>query len=196
MMNNNITSFRLNINTNNMKEMDFTSNRLEYISNGLFNNFTNLRKLILRRNLIAIIQENSFLRLTKLETLDLSENHLTVLTNVFYPLKNLQHLNLSRNNIQFIHDNYFNNWLLQHLDISHNNLKKVTPGALQQLPNLARLLLTDNPHLGITQLDTQLLVGTGRRLQQIDASRTGLCQVPEAFTHSWVAIGCSQLDYL
>ncbi|CAH0725289.1 unnamed protein product, partial [Brenthis ino] len=58
------------------------------------------------------------------------------------------------------------------------------PGALQQLPNLARLLLTDNPHLGITQLDTQLLVGTGRRLQQIDASRTGLCQVPEAFTHS------------
>ncbi|XP_032512860.2 insulin-like growth factor-binding protein complex acid labile subunit [Danaus plexippus] len=184
MMNNNITSFRLNINTNNMKEMDFTSNRLEYISNGLFNNFTNLRKLILRRNLIAIIQENSFLRLTKLETLDLSENHLTVLTNVFYPLKNLQHLNLSRNNIQFIHDNYFNNWLLQHLDISHNNLKKVTPGALQQLPNLARLLLTDNPHLGITQLDTQLLVGTGRRLQQIDASRTGLCQVPEAFTHS------------
>ncbi|CAG9559919.1 unnamed protein product [Danaus chrysippus] len=184
MMNNNITSFRLNINTNNMKEMDFTSNRLEYISNGLFNNFTNLRKLILRRNLITIIQENSFLSLTKLETLDLSENYLTVLTNVFYPLKNLQHLNLSRNNIQFIHDNYFNNWLLQHLDISHNNLKKVTPGALQQLPNLARLLLTDNPHLGITQLDTQLLVGTGRRLQQIDASRTGLCQVPEAFTHS------------
>ncbi|CAH2244188.1 jg7428 [Pararge aegeria aegeria] len=74
--------------------------------------------------------------------------------------------------------------LRQHLDISHNNLRKVSPGALQQLPNLARLLLTDNPHLGITQLDTQLLVGTGRRLQQIDASRTGLCQVPEAFTHS------------
>ncbi|CAB3239304.1 unnamed protein product [Arctia plantaginis] len=72
----------------------------------------------------------------------------------------------------------------KHLDVSHNNLKKLAPGALQLLPNLARLLLTDNPHLGITQLDTQLLVGTGRRLQQIDASRTGLYQVPEAFTHS------------
>ncbi|CAG4993190.1 unnamed protein product [Parnassius apollo] len=68
--------------------------------------------------------------------------------------------------------------------MSHNNLKKIAPGALQLLPNLARLLLTDNPHLGMTQLDTQLLVGTGRRLQQIDASRTGLYQVPEAFTHS------------
>ncbi|KPJ19517.1 Protein slit [Papilio machaon] len=88
--------------------------------------------------------------------------------------------------------------------VSHNNLRKLAPGALQLLPNLARLLLTDNPHLGITQVDTQLLVGTGRRLQQIDASRIGLYQVPEAFTHSVrflslignkiTAIRCGDLD--
>ncbi|XP_023942446.2 slit homolog 2 protein [Bicyclus anynana] len=184
MRNNSITKLRINVKFTNVREIDLSFNKLQFINNGLFNNFTNLRKLILNRNHISKIYENTFFGLTKLETLDLSENNLTVLTNVFMPLKNLQHLNLSRNNIEFIHNNYFNNWLLQHLDISHNNLRKVSPGALQQLPNLARLLLTDNPHLGITQLDTQLLVGTGRRLQQIDASRTGLCQVPEAFTHS------------
>ncbi|XP_026755730.2 protein artichoke-like [Galleria mellonella] len=182
--NNNIVKLRFNIKPQNLREIDLSSNKLQYITTGLFNNFSNLRKLILSRNEIINIFEESFNGLSKLESLDLSENNLTILANVFTPLKNLQHLNLSRNNIQFIHENYFNNWLLQHLDVSHNNLKKLAPGALQLLPNLARLLLTDNPHLGITQLDTQLLVGTGRRLQQIDASRTGLYQVPEAFTHS------------
>lgn len=204
MTNNSISKLQINVKFNNVQVIDLSSNKLQSITKELFNSFTNLRKLILRRNKINKIYENSFIGLSKLETLDLSENNLTILTNVFIPLKNLQHLNLSRNNIQFIHANYFNNWLLQHLDISYNNLRKVTPGALQQLPNLARLLLTDNPHLGITQLDTQLLVGTGRRLQQIDASRTGLCQVPEAFTHSVrflslvgnkiISIRCGDLD--
>lgn len=204
MTNNSISKLQINVKFNNVQVIDLSSNKLQSVTKELFNNFTNLRKLILRRNKINKIYENSFFGLSKLETLDLSENSLTILTNVFIPLKNLQHLNLSRNNIQFIYANYFNNWLLQHLDISHNNLRKVTPGALQQLPNLARLLLTDNPHLGITQLDTQLLVGTGRRLQQIDASRTGLCQVPEAFTHSVrflslvgnkiISIRCGDLD--
>ncbi|XP_072939883.1 uncharacterized protein 2mit [Epargyreus clarus] len=202
--NNSISELRLIIKTVHLREIDLTNNKLQYIKKGIFNNNTNLRKLILSRNNIQNIFEDSFIGLSKLETLDLSENNLTVLTNVFTPLKNLQHLNLSRNNIEFIHENYFNNWLLQHLDVSHNNLRKLAPGALQLLPNLARLLLTDNPHLGITQLDTQLLVGTGRRLQQIDASRTGLYQVPEAFTHSVrflslvgnkiTAIRCGDLD--
>lgn len=204
MTNNSISKLQINVKFNNVQVIDLSSNKLQSVTKELFSSFTNLRKLILRRNKINKIYENSFFGLSKLETLDLSENNLTILTNVFTPLKNLQHLNLSRNNIQFIHANYFNNWLLQHLDISYNNLRKVTPGALQQLPNLARLLLTDNPHLGITQLDTQLLVGTGRRLQQIDASRTGLCQVPEAFTHSVrflslvgnkiISIRCGDLD--
>lgn len=182
--NNSFIQIRINIKRQNLREIDLSSNKLQYVTKGVFNNFLNLRKLILSKNKIVDIFEESFNGLSKLETLDLSENNLNILTNVFTPLKNLQHLNLSRNNLEFIHENYFNNWLLQHLDVSHNNLRKLAPGALQLLPNLARLLLTDNPHLGITQLDSQLLVGTGRRLQQIDASRTGLHQVPEAFTHS------------
>ncbi|CAG4919501.1 unnamed protein product [Colias eurytheme] len=184
MTNNSIVKLKINVKPNNLREMNLSMNKLVYINKDLFNNYTNLRVLILSKNSISKISSESFSGLTKLETLDLSENNLTKLENIFGPLKNLQHLNLSRNNIEFILENYFNNWLLQHLDVSHNNLRKLAPGALQLLPNLARLLLTDNPHLGITQLDTQLLVGTGRRLQQIDASRTGLYQVPEAFTHS------------
>ncbi|CAH0407445.1 unnamed protein product [Chilo suppressalis] len=202
--NNNIIKTKIIVMSQKLQEIDLSLNQLQFIKEGLFNKFTNLRKLILSKNRILNIFEGSFSGLSKLESLDLSENNLTLLANVFTPLKNLQHLNLSRNNIEFIHENYFNNWLLQHLDVSHNNLRKLAPGALQLLPNLARLLLTDNPHLGITQLDTQLLVGTGRRLQQIDASRTGLYQVPEAFTHSVrflslvgnriTAVRCGDLD--
>lgn len=184
MQNNSIRKINLNVKTKNLRIINLSSNHIQFISKGMFNDYSNLVKLLLNRNEIKTIYESSFDGLYKLETLDLSENRLISLPNVFTVLKNLQHLNLSRNSIEFIHENYFNNWLLQHLDVSHNNLKKVAPGALQSLPNLARLLLTDNPHLGVTQLDAQLLVGTGRRLQQIDASRTGLYQVPEAFTHS------------
>lgn len=183
-VNTSFTEINIDVKPLNLREIDLSSNRLRYINKGLFNKFSNLRKLILSKNEIIGIFEESFNGLSKLESLDLSENNLTSLANVFTPLKNLQHLNLSRNKIELIHENYFNNWLLQHLDVSHNNLRQLAPGALQLLPNLARLLLTDNPRLGRTQLDAQLLVGTGRRLQQIDASRTGLFQVPEAFTHS------------
>ncbi|XP_068631378.1 leucine-rich repeat-containing protein 15 [Battus philenor] len=204
MRNNNIIKFQINVRQKTLRDIDLSFNNISLITRGLFNKYFVLRKLILSNNCISNIFQDSFIGLTKLEYLDLSYNNLTVLTNVFTPLKNLQHLNLSRNNIEFIHENYFNNWLLQHLDVSHNNLKILAPGALQLLPNLARLLLTDNPHLGITQMDAQLLVGTGRRLQQIDASRIGLYQVPEAFTHSVrflslignriTAIRCGDLD--
>ncbi|GBP77875.1 Leucine-rich repeat-containing protein 15 [Eumeta japonica] len=182
--NNSLRKININVRQRILRTIDLSRNKLQYVTKGLFNSYVNLIRLKLNNNEIVSVLEGSFDGLTKLESLDLSENKLTILSNVFSPLKNLQHLNLGRNNIECIHENYFNNWLLQHLDVSHNNLKKVAPGALQLLPNLARLLLTDNPHLGLTQLDTQLLVGTGRRLQQVDASRTGLYQVPEAFTHS------------
>ncbi|CAK1598837.1 unnamed protein product [Parnassius mnemosyne] len=202
--NNNIIRLQINIMPYNLREIDLSLNKIRFVTKGDLNKYLNLRRLILSNNCISSIFQNSFTGLTKLEYLDLSHNNLSTLTNVFTPLKNLQLLNLSRNNIEFIHENCFNNWLLQHLDVSHNNLKKIAPGALQLLPNLARLLLTDNPHLGMTQLDTQLLVGIGRRLQQIDASRTGLYQVPEAFTHSVrflslignniTAVRCGDLD--
>lgn len=202
--NNSIIKFQIMLKHKTLRDLDLSLNKIALITRGAFNKYSNLRKLILTDNCISNILKDSFIGLTKLEYLDLSYNNLTTLTNVFTPLKSLQHLNLSRNNLEFIHENYFNNWLLQHLDVSHNNLKKLAPGALQLLPNLARLLLTDNPHLGITQVDTQLLVGTGRRLQQIDASRIGLYQVPEAFTHSVrflslignkiTAIRCGDLD--
>ncbi|VVD02300.1 unnamed protein product [Leptidea sinapis] len=182
--NNSIVNCRIKIKPVSVRGINLSRNKLQSINRDIFGDYINLRVLILSKNNISRISVNSFVGLTKLETLDLSQNNLTTLTDVFTPLKSLQHLNLSRNNIEFILENYFDNWLLQHLDVSNNNLRKLAPGALQLLPNLARLLLTDNPHLGITQLDTQLLVGTGRRLQQIDASRTGLYQVPEAFTHS------------
>ncbi|XP_041971310.1 leucine-rich repeat-containing protein 40 [Aricia agestis] len=202
--NNSISKVIMNVQFLKVRQIDLSYNRLRSLNKAQFGDFVNLRQLILRKNEIHSIAEDSFVGLTKLETLDLSDNRLTILTNVFLPLSNLQHLNISRNELQNLSDNYFNNWVLQHLDISHNELRTVAPAALQHLPNLARLLIADNPHLGIARLDTQLLVGTGRRLQQIDASRTGLSKVPEAFTHSVrflslvgnniTAIRCGDLD--
>jgi Leucine-rich repeat (LRR) protein len=46
------------------------------------------------------------------------------------------------------------------------------------------LILADNPVLGRLQQQFMVLVGTGRRLQTVDVSRSGLTQVPAALTRS------------
>ncbi|KAG7308199.1 hypothetical protein JYU34_006867 [Plutella xylostella] len=179
---NSIVKLKLILKPQTLRVLDISRNKLQFVTKDLFNNFTNLRQLVLSKNEIVNISDGSFDGLTSLESLDLSENNVSSLASILTPLKNLQHLNLSRNSIGFLHSSYFDNSLLQQLDVSHNDLAALAPGALQLLPSLARLRLSDNPRLG--RAPPALLVGAGRRLQQLDAARTGLRRVPDPFTHS------------
>lgn len=167
-----------------LKVLDLSRNSLRMIESGPFTTLTSLEVLNLSANVIDTLTENAFSGLSKLQCLDISSNKLsTISSDVFVPLSTLQHLNLSNNLLQAIDEACLSSLQrLQQLDVSWNRLAHVAPGSLQ-LPSLSRLLLAGNPALGGSR-EPPLLVGPGKRLQTVDASRTGLKQVPAALTHS------------
>lgn len=168
-------------NATNLQSLDLSNNKLESFK---INPIETLEVLNISANAIESLNALSFEKLSALKSLDLTGNILSVIDDkVLNPLVSLQHLNLSKNRLEILNEASFSSLLhLQQLDVSWNRLAKVAPGSLQ-LPSLARLLLAGNPNLGNFQ-QPALLVGTGRRLQTVDASRTGLKQVPAALTHS------------
>lgn len=188
-------------NSTKIQSLDLSNNQLKSFNIQLVQT---LEVLNLSANVIDSLNANSFTGLISLKSLDLTGNMLSTIDDkVLKPLISLQHLNLSRNRLEILNEASFTSLLhLQQLDVSWNRLAKVAPGSLQ-LPSLARLLLAGNPNLGNFQ-QPALLVGTGRRLQTVDASRTGLKQVPAALTHSIrtlrlagnsiTAVNCGDLD--
>ncbi|CAH2005152.1 unnamed protein product [Acanthoscelides obtectus] len=181
--------------------------RLQNAPQDIFSNSSRLRTLDLSRNEIATIESNSFRTLRTLEVLNLSANGLTSLSDcAFSGLESLRSLDLSRNVLKQMDDKAFRSLvnlqtlslsdnrlkslnsvlfsslvMLQQLDVSWNRLSWVAPGSLE-LPGLVRLLLAGNPQLGSSTKN--VVVGTGRTLQTVDASQTGLKQVPAALTQS------------
>lgn len=167
-----------------LKDLNLANNSIEVIDNEPFRILENLEMLNLSANSLNEMSPDCFNGLKNLKCLDLSHNNLSGLNiTVFTPLTRLQYLNLSNNHFETFDENCFSSLVkLQQLDLSWNNLVRIEMGSLQ-LPNLTRLLLAGNPKLGLSR-DPALLVGTGQRLQTVDASRIGLKQVPAALTHS------------
>ncbi|KAF2903356.1 hypothetical protein ILUMI_02823 [Ignelater luminosus] len=171
-------------NLTSLKALDLSNNEIRVIESSPFRTLTSLEVLNLSANVIDTLAENSFSGLSKLQCLDISSNKLVTLhSDAFIPLNTLQHLNLSNNLLEVLDESCLSSLQrLQQLDVSWNRLAHVAPGSLQ-LPSLSRLLLAGNPALGGSR-EPALLVGPGKRLQTVDASRTGLKQVPAALTHS------------
>ncbi|KAK9703340.1 Leucine rich repeat [Popillia japonica] len=186
----------------NLQVLNLSANGAHSIKDGYFAGLSDLKCLDLSNNNLSILNDKILLPLSNLQYLNLSNNRLEVLNEACFSsllrlqqldVSNLQYLNLSNNRLEVLNEACFSSLLrLQQLDVSWNRLAKVVPGNLE-LPSLARLLLAGNPRLGNSRKPT-LLVGTGRRLQTVDASRrrlqtvdasrTGLKQVPAALTHS------------
>lgn len=180
---NNLSSIPV-FNLTNLDTLDLSGNNIKVFDFAPYRTLVNLQTLNLSANGAYSVKDVHFKGLENLKCLDLSNNNIDTLSDkVLLPLYNLQYLNLSNNHLEILNEACFSSLLhLQQLDVSWNRLAKVIPGYLE-LPSLARLLLAGNPKLGNTRKPT-LLVGTGRRLQTVDASRTGLKQVPAALTHS------------
>ncbi|XP_076250519.1 uncharacterized protein LOC143190227 [Rhynchophorus ferrugineus] len=165
----------LPLNTSSLKSLDLSNNKLTSLRT-----LPNVEMLNLSANHLSEI--GAFQNITELKSLDLSRNNLSQLGNdTFTALTRLLYLNLSHNSLEELHERSFNSLVvLQQLDVSWNRLSCVAPGSLQ-LPSLSRLLLAGNPSLGKSR---EVLVGAGGKLQSVDASKTGLKQVPAALTHS------------
>lgn len=169
-------------NKSTIRTLDLSNNALIVLESDPFRTLRTLELLNLSANSLTAIGSDSLTGLINLKCLDLSANNLTQLDDkVLLPVTNLQYLNLSSNKLEVLNEVSFSSLTkLQQLDVSWNRLARVAPGSLE-LPSLARLLLAGNPALGGSR---EVLVGSGHRLQTVDASRTGLKQVPAALTHS------------
>lgn len=163
--------------------LDLSDNSLSDISVDSFRTLVGLVRLSLRKNVIGTVDEGAFHGLDRLEFLDLSDNRLADLPDsALTPLYSLQKLDLSGNQLQVLGARWFESLdRLRELDVSRNGLARAASGTLQPLPGLSILRLAENP---LKERDVSLLLGTGRRLETVDASRTGLARVPAALTRS------------
>jgi len=163
--------------------LDLSDNSLMDISVNSFRTLVRLVRLSLRKNAISTVDEGAFRGLDRLEFLDLSDNRLADLPDsALTPLCSLQKLDLSGNQLQVLGARWFESLdRLRELDVSRNGLARAASGTLQPLSGLSILRLAENP---LKERDVSLLLGTGRRLETVDASRTGLARVPAALTRS------------
>ncbi|XP_070151226.1 uncharacterized protein [Polyergus mexicanus] len=171
------------VNVSELTCLDLSDNSLSDISVGSFRTLIGLVRLSLRKNAIGIVDEKAFCGLDQLEFLDLSDNRLADLPDsALTPLYSLQKLDLSGNQLQVLGARWFESLdRLRELDVSRNGLARAASGTLQPLSGLSVLRLAENP---LKERDVSLLLGTGRRLETVDASRTGLARVPAALTRS------------
>lgn len=171
------------MNMSELTRFDLSDNSLTDVSAGAFRTLAGLVRLSLRRNAISNVHEDAFRGLDRLEFLDLSDNRLADLPDsALTPLYSLQKLDLSGNQLQVLGARWFESLdRLRELDVSRNGLARAASGTLQPLPGLSILKLSENP---LKERDVSLLLGTGRRLETVDASRTGLARVPAALTRS------------
>ncbi|XP_065354441.1 uncharacterized protein 2mit [Calliphora vicina] len=204
----------LNLNHNLIKTSLLPSNiylRNLYLSNNLIENLSsielallkNLESLDISHNLLQNSESSFFTqRMHNLKHLNLAFNQLgSIYRETFYNLLSLNTLLLSHNNISDIdYETFLALPNLQYLDLSFNGLKGKSIRALQGITGLVALNIAFNPEIGAYM---QEFVASWS-LKELDASGTGLCQIPAALaqsvrslklTHNWLkVINCGDLD--
>lgn len=125
--------------------LSLAENNISEIQDGAFSGL-NIRKLILKRNCISTIHEQSFRDLKDLRELDLSYNHVRFIPkNVFRNVPHLEVLNLDNNYFKifpFDADNSISS--LHTLMLNLNQLSYLTPGILSKLHSLQTLEIRKN----------------------------------------------------
>lgn len=167
----------------NVTVLDLSSNQISDIGDEELRTFGGLTWLRISDNGLWNVSDLAFSGLSVLEVLDLSDNKLATLpNNALTPLESLQKLDLSGNQLRALGARWFETLgRLRELDVSRNGISRAASGVLQPLPGLSILRLSENP---LRERDVSLLLGTGRRLETVDASHTGLVRVPAALTRS------------
>ncbi|EEB11283.1 leucine-rich transmembrane protein, putative [Pediculus humanus corporis] len=167
--------------------------------------FKNVKILILSNNSLEHIPENTFDQFQHLEILNLSNNLIKIIDNdTFNPLNNLLELDVHSNKLASLNEIIFKNLTkLIYLDVSENFISNVAPSTFQYLTNLNILNLARNP-LSEKQESVMPLLGTGKRLQIVDMSKTGIKQIPGTLERSvrilnvmgnhLLSIRCGDLD--
>ncbi|RAP33619.1 hypothetical protein DID75_01670 [Candidatus Marinamargulisbacteria bacterium SCGC AG-410-N11] len=133
-------------NTSHIKKIHLPNNHLSSIGIKQLSFFKNLEDLDLSNNNINSVE--NLAPLTKLHTLNLSNNQCTNKFDTFNQLTNLSTLNLSNNNLSIHHLSHLSNLInLKNLDISSNNIlneatQKLTPLHKLEFLNINKTAIT------------------------------------------------------
>lgn len=138
--------------------------RVENIASNDFENATNLLRLTIG-NQLKVIPDNVFMRLERLDVMNLSWNKITSIhENGFKGLINLRVLKLNRNHLQKFRLRTFENTpRIEELLLNNNHIEAIEDGTLQ-LPQLKRLDLSHNK---LREL-SNLLFQNCRNLEYLD----------------------------
>lgn len=153
--------------------------RIENIASNDFENAANLLRLTIG-NQLRVIPDNVFIRLTKLEVLNLSSNKITsVHENGLKGLTNLRVLKLSRNHLQKFRLRTFENTpQLEELILNNNQIETIEDGTLQ-LPHLKRLDLSHNK---LKELSNNMFQNC-RNLEHLDIRSNHITLIKRSLYH-------------
>lgn len=178
---NRLTSFRSD-HIPNVNVLDLSANAFTTPTQLHLNYLNDLQRVDLSCNQFNELHQTLFQNTTNLKVLNVACNRLTrIWKNYFFNLINVEILQLSHNNITEIENDtfvYLPN--LQYLDLSYNRIDATSIRALQGIPDLIGLSLAYNGRLGNA---LQGFVASWS-LKELDASGTGLCQIPAALAQS------------
>lgn len=149
--------------------LNLTHNSVQVLPPHSFANLPALVDLRLEWNSISKIGERAFWGLSNLTLLNLIENKIRSVMDVFQGLSNLETLLLSNNKISHIHINAFIPLVkLRHLSLSQNFITNFSNilDAVQHLPRLEYLDLTNNSIIFLDQSPRTLLSLTHLSLQK------------------------------
>ncbi|XP_066138522.1 protein toll-like [Euwallacea fornicatus] len=129
-----------------LRLLDMTSNYITSIPNGVFQELSNLTKLMLFGNNISSISRSKFSGLTNLMLLELSWNQLEeVPEDTFADLRNLINISLRGNHIRrFYSYTFINNNLLQNIRLGNNSGVVMENGIFANLTALVTVELSGN----------------------------------------------------
>ena len=155
------------------KSLSLSTNYIHILNQDHFSELTSLEELHVDRNVLSVLNDNTFLLLSKLLILDLRYNRIKVLARgAFNGLMKLTHLHLEGNWITTVdqltfvslpaliqlelYDNrlrnlppavFHNNKMLQVLNMGKCDLEQIPSTLLKGLHSLAYLNMSDNHHL-------------------------------------------------
>lgn len=129
----------------NLERLHINNNQVHRITSCAFYNLKNLRYLELIGNGLETLDENVFDDLVSLYSLDLSDNNIENIDNIFGGLDNLFSLVLNNNKIRNVGEDALSGLKnLHNLEINRNQVEELSDNVFQDLGDLSHILLKNN----------------------------------------------------
>ncbi|CAG9787161.1 unnamed protein product [Diatraea saccharalis] len=151
-------------------------NGVTHLPNNLFEDINKLTWLNIRSNSINLSEE-LFKPLERLETLEISHNHMTnISSNLFSHLSFLRKLSLWQSNVTWFSKDFFTGVdVLEELDLSSNGLNELPGSIFKPLKKLKKLTLFSNKFSSLPQnlfknnieLETVVILNNDVKLKQL-----------------------------